>query len=71
MTTAGLCAALKNPKKNGGRTTAEQVVEHMRTDPLVLWAWDPGAQRQTPPLNHAEFVAELTTWAEQGMPCPR
>jgi len=68
---AGLCAALKDPRKNGGRKTAEQVIEHMKTDPLVLWAWEPGAQRQTPPLSHAEFVTALQAWADQGMPCPR
>jgi hypothetical protein len=71
LTPAGLCAALKDPKKNGGRKTADQVIEHMKTDPLVLWAWQPGAERATPPLGHAEFVTALAAWGEQGMLCPR
>ncbi len=70
LSTARLCAALKDPKKNGGRKTAEQVIEHMETDPLVLWAWQPGGERQTPPLSHADFVMALKHWAAQGMPCP-
>jgi hypothetical protein len=71
LTSAGLCAAIKDPAKNGGRKTSGQVIEHMKTDPLVLWAWQPGAERATPPLSHTEFVAALTYWANRGMPCPR
>src|SRR5262249_44830276 len=51
-----LCAAIQDPAKNGGRRGA-QVIEHMKTDPLVLWAWQPGADRTSPALSHAEFVA--------------
>ncbi len=69
-TPAQICAAIKNPARNGGRKTAKQIVEHMVSDPLVLWAWAPGAGRSTPPLSHADFVVALKTWAERGMPCP-
>lgn len=69
LSTAQLCSAIKNPRKNGGRE-AQAVIEHMQHDPLVLWAWQPGADRTTPPLSQPEFAAALTRWAEQGQPCP-
>jgi hypothetical protein len=34
---------MKDPERNGGRRTGDEVIEHMKVDPLVLWAWDPGA----------------------------
>jgi hypothetical protein len=37
-----MCEQMKDPACNGGRHTAEQIIEHMKTDPLVLWAWTPG-----------------------------
>src|SRR3954471_4924327 len=33
----------EGPERNGGRRTGEEVVEHMKSDPLVFWAWSPGA----------------------------
>jgi len=65
-----ICQQMKDPRRNGGRRTAKQVVEHMKTDPLVLWAWNPGAGRTTPPLSNAELVDALDTWVSAGMPCP-
>lgn len=75
MTAAQICEQLKDPERNGDRHDAREVVEHMgaydgHTDPLVLWAWEPGADRSTPPIPHASFVEALETWAEAGMPCP-
>jgi len=39
-------------------------------DPLVLWAWDPGAARTMPPLSHAQFLEALEAWVKADMPCP-
>ena len=64
-----ICEQLKDPRRNGGRRTGEQVIEHMKVDPLVLWAWSPGAGRTTPPLSHEQFVEALETWVRAGMPC--
>ena len=36
-----LCRAVKDPKRNGGRSI-EATVKHMTTDALVQWAWNPG-----------------------------
>jgi len=70
-TKAEICAQLKDPTRNGGRLNGEQVIEHMKTDPLVLWAWTPGASRTPPPLSHRQFVAALEAWVKAEMPCPR
>lgn len=67
----GICQQMKDPKRNGNRKTGEQVIEHMKTDPLVLWAWNPGAQRTLPPMSHEDFIKALETWADAGMPCPQ
>jgi mono/diheme cytochrome c family protein len=63
-----ICEQIKDPARNGGRRTGEQVIEHMKTDPLVLWAWAPG-RRTTPPLSHENFVEVLEAWVKAGMPC--
>ncbi len=65
-----ICRQLKDPARNGGKRGAQAVVEHMKADPLVLWAWEPGAARTRPPMSHADFVAALQAWARDGMPCP-
>ncbi len=65
-----ICEQMKDPARNGGRRTGEEVIEHMKTDPLVLWAWTPGAARTDPPLSHEKFVEALEAWVSAGMPCP-
>ena len=69
-TKAQICEQMKDPARNGGRSTGEDVIEHMKVDPLVLWAWTPGAGRTTPPLAHDKFVEALEAWVAAGMPCP-
>jgi hypothetical protein len=65
-----ICEQIKDPARNGGRRTGEEVIEHMGVDPLVLWAWNPGAGRTTPPLSHEQFVEALKAWINAGMSCP-
>ena len=65
-----ICEQIKDPTRNGGRRTGEEIIEHTKTDPLVLWAWTPGADRTTPPLSHEKFVETLEAWVGAGMPCP-
>ena len=64
-----ICEQMKDPARNGGRHTPEQIIEHMKTDPLVLWAWAPGNGRALPPLAHDKFVEALESWVKAGMPC--
>ena len=71
QTKAYICGQMKDPTRNGGRKGGKDVIEHMKTDPLVLWAWAPGGGRTTPPLSHEKFVEALDTWVSAGMPCPQ
>ena len=70
MSAGEICRQIKDPARNGNRRTGAQVIDHMATDPLVLWAWAPGHGRSQPPVSHADFLAGLRAWADQGMPCP-
>ena len=47
----------------------KELIEDMKSYPLVLWAWTPGADRTTPPLSHEKFVEALEAWVSAGMPC--
>jgi PQQ enzyme repeat/PQQ-like domain len=74
MTGAELCAQLKDPARNGGRDL-EALLVHMETEPLVLWAWNPGTRpngeaRTTPPLSHEDLVTTFEAWINAGAPCP-
>jgi hypothetical protein len=64
-----LCRALLDPAKNGGRS-GDKVVEHMRADALVLWAWTPGGKRTAPPVAHKDFVSAAEKWLKAGAHCP-
>jgi len=69
-TKAQICEQMKDPARNGDRGTGEEVIEHMKSDPLVLWGWTPGAGHTIPPLSHEKFVEALEAWVKAGMPCP-
>lgn len=69
-TPSQLCFQLKDTKQNGG-LTAEQLIHHVSNDPLVLWGWNPGEGRTTPPLTHDQFVASVKEWIEKGGACPQ
>jgi PQQ-dependent dehydrogenase (methanol/ethanol family) len=74
MTEAKLCAVLKDRLRNGNRSLAD-LAEHVDTEHLVLWAWDPGVRwngeaRRTPPISHDVFVAAFKEWVDDGAACP-
>jgi hypothetical protein len=69
LSSAELCRVLKDPGSNGGKT-AEQLVEHVAEDGLVLWGWEPGGQRAPVSVPHAQFVGAFKEWVAGGMPCP-
>ncbi len=69
--TAGeFCRQLKDPAKNGNRTLA-QIIEHVSSDDLVGWGWNPGDGRTLPPLTRPEFVAAMKAWVDNGAACPQ
>ena len=69
--TAGqFCRQLKDPAKNGHRTLA-QIIEHVSSDELVGWGWNPGDGRTLPPVDRPEFVAAMKAWVDNGAACPQ
>jgi hypothetical protein len=68
--TAGeLCRQLKDPAQNGKRTL-DKLVEHVASDKLVGWGWDPGEGRTLPPLSRPDFAAAMRAWVQNGAACP-
>ncbi len=65
---ARLCAALKDPRRNGDRDLPA-LSHHMTDDALVQWAWRPGA-RVAPDVAQADFHAAVRRWVAAGGPCP-
>ena len=68
-TPAQICAQIKDPARNGGRTLA-QIEDHVAHDRLVAWAWTPGADREPAPGTQAELGALFQTWIDGGTACP-
>ncbi len=64
-----ICEHLKDPSQNGGRNL-DQIVEHVREAPLVLWGWNPGSGRTPVAMSHDEFVNAIREWATKGAACP-
>lgn len=66
---AQICAQIKDPARNGGRTLA-QIHEHIATDTLVGWAWAPGFGRAPPPGTQVQVGALVDAWIKTGAACP-
>jgi hypothetical protein len=64
-----LCRQLKDPAQTNNRGL-EALVEHVRSDALVLWGWAPGEGRTPPPLSHDDFVLAMERWVSDGAACP-
>ncbi len=64
-----LCRTLKNPRMNGNRSP-EALIAHLEHDPLVLWAWNPGSNREPIPIPYREFLDLVRAWVANGLPCP-
>jgi hypothetical protein len=65
-----ICAQIKDPKRNGGRSS-EDLVQHIGTDSLVGWAWAPGSGRQPAPGTQKEAGALVEAWVKTGAACPK
>lgn len=66
---AEICAQIKDPNRNGGRTL-DEVAAHVRDDGLVGWGWSPGPGREPAPGSAEETFKAIQTWAAAGAPCP-
>jgi mono/diheme cytochrome c family protein len=67
---AQLCRQFNDLQETGDRSL-QQLLEHVSSDDLVGWAWDPGTGRTPPPLSRAETVAKMKIWVEGGGACPQ
>ncbi|MDQ6683750.1 MAG: Isoquinoline 1-oxidoreductase subunit [Pseudomonadota bacterium] len=71
MKTLGqICAQIKDPRRNGGKTLA-QIQGHMAHDSLVGWGWMPGSTREPAPGTQAQLGVLVQAWIETGAACPR
>ncbi len=68
LSTGELCHTLKDRSKNGDRSLSA-LLEHVKSDKIVNWGWNPGAGRTTPPLTHQQFVDKFSAWVGSGAPC--
>ncbi len=68
-TPAAVCAQVKDPARNGGRSLAK-LVDHAAHDPLVAWGWAPGHGRTPAPGSQERFAALVAAWVESGAGCP-
>lgn len=65
-----ICLQLKDGARNGGRSLPK-IHEHMTTDPLVGWAWHPGAGRSPAPGTQVQFGTLIEAWISAGAHCPQ
>jgi len=64
-----ICAQIKDPARNGGRSL-EEIVHHIGTDTLVGWAWAPGFGRAPAPGTQQQAGALIEAWVKTGAVCP-
>lgn len=63
-----ICAQLRDPERNGGRTIAE-LAAHLDHDVVLHWAWEPGGTREPAPYDLESHMADLRLWGAAGQPC--
>lgn len=64
-----ICAQIKDPARNGGRTLA-LLHEHLAHDDLVAWGWAPGKGREPAPGNQQQLGELTQAWIDSGAQCP-
>ena len=69
LTPAQLCATVKDAKATGGKDLAA-MLDHVASDKLVGWGWEPGLGRAPVPVPRDELVKAFRTWMDAGAPCP-
>lgn len=66
---AFICAQLRDPSRNGGRTLTG-LMDHLEHDVILHWAWSPGGARAPAPYSLTEHLNDLELWGASGQPCP-
>lgn len=63
-----ICAQLRDPDLNGGRSHVD-IAAHLDHDVILHWAWNPGGGREPAPYSLQEHVNDILAWGAAGMPC--
>ena len=63
-----ICAQLRDPERNGGRTALE-LAQHLDHDLILHWAWAPGGGREPAPYSLQEHIDDVLAWGAAGFPC--
>mgnify|MGYP005990765535 FL=1 len=63
-----VCVQLRDPEANDG-FEMDELAAHLETSAFVAWGFDPGADRDVPPIGLVEMIAALNLWAAAGTPC--
>lgn len=64
-----ICRQLKDARRNGGRDLT-MLQEHVVTDDLVAWGWNPGAGRKPAPGSQQVAGELVQAWIDSGAECP-
>ena len=64
-----ICRQIKDPARNGGRDL-KLLHEHMASDDVVAWAWNPGEGRAPAPGSQQLFGQLIQAWIDTGAECP-
>ncbi len=64
-----ICRQIKDPNRNGGRDL-KLLHEHMASDDVVAWGWDPGEGRAPAPGTQQLFGQLIQAWIDTGAECP-
>jgi hypothetical protein len=65
-----ICRQLKDTERNGGRDLA-LLQQHIATDDLVAWGWNPGPGREPAPGSQESAGKLVQAWIDSGAECPR
>lgn len=66
---AEICAQWKDPARTGDRDL-KAIVKHLKEDPAIAWAWNPGGKRSSPPGSQEELARYAQAWVDTGAVCP-
>ena len=64
-----ICRQIKDPARNGGRDL-KLLHDHIATDDVVGWAWQPGEGRVPAPGSQQLLGQLIQAWIDTGAQCP-